>query len=244
MEWWKEIFGELYFKIDGAKKWAHRDTDIIESMLKLKKRDQILDLACGYGRIAIELSKRGYMVTGFDLSQSFLELAKKAAKRENLTVQFIRGDMRRIPFEESFDYVINWQTSYGYFEKEEDNFSVLQEIYLALKPGGEFLLDVVNRDNLIKRFATKNWTEREDYYFLVEDKFNPLTSRLETDWILVWENGDVRKLSHSVRIYSLHEIRKMLKEAGFVDIKVLGNYQGEDFNAASPRIITLCQKRN
>jgi len=221
MEWWEKIFDELYFKIDGAKKWAHRDSDAIESMLELKKGDKILDLACGYGRIAIELSKRGYMVTGFDLSQSFLELAKKAAKRENLTVQFVRGDMRRIPFKGCFDYIINWQTSFGYFEDEEDNFRVLQEVYWALKPCGKFLLDVVNRDNLIKRFTTKNWTEREDYYFLVEDKFNPLTSRLETDWILIWENGDVRKLSHSVRVYSLHEIRTMLKKADLIDIKVL-----------------------
>mgnify|MGYP001073158536 CR=1 FL=1 len=240
MEWWKEIFGELYFKIDGAKKWAHRDSEAIELILELKKEDAILDLACGYGRIAIELSKKNYMVMGFDLSQSFLELAKKAAKRENLAVQFVRGDMRRIPFKGRFDCIINWQTSFGYFEDEEDNFRVLQEVYWALKPGGKLLLDVVNRNNLIKRFATKNWTEREDYYFLVEDKFNPLTSRLETDWILIWKKGDVRKLSHSVRIYSLHEIRTMLKKAGFIDIKVLGNYQGEDFNAASSRIITLC----
>lgn len=243
MEWWKEIFDELYFKIDGAKKWAHRDSDAIESMLELKKEDAILDLACGYGRIAIELSKRGYMVTGLDLSQNFLELAKKAVKRENLSLRFVRGDMRRIPFEESFDCVINWQTSFGYFEEEGDNFRVLQEVYLALKPGGKLLLDMVNRDELIKKFTTKNWTEREDYYFLVENKFNSFNSRLETDWTLIWENGDVRKLSHSVRVYSLHEIRRTLKEAGFVDINVFGNYQGEDFNAASPRIITLCRRR-
>lgn len=92
-----------------------------------------MDLGCGYGRHSLELAKRGYKVVGLDYSGYMINLARKKAKKENLNIKFIKGDMRKINFENHFDYVLSFFTSFGYFTKESERLRVIKEVYRALK---------------------------------------------------------------------------------------------------------------
>ncbi len=128
--WFKSFFGEDYFEIyRDAFPAEHTaaQVDGIVSLLGLDAGARVLDLACGHGRHAIPLAKRGFDVTGYDLSEVFLERARAGAEAEGVTNIF---------------------TAFGYFEDPEDDVKTLRAIWKALRPGGRFLLETLHRDGL------------------------------------------------------------------------------------------------
>ena len=101
---WQKFFDENYVKVDKElEKRTSREVDSILRMMNLKSRARILDLCCGYGRHSIELARKGFAVTGYDLSDFFLKKARKDAAALKLKIRFVKGDMRKLPFEERFD---------------------------------------------------------------------------------------------------------------------------------------------
>jgi SAM-dependent methyltransferase len=145
MAWYKEWFGEEYLEL-----YSHRDepeaelhVDFVERRLRQDGEDgqagrcprAVLDLACGAGRHTAALRRRGFRTLGVDLSLTLLSHMTDLPK--------VSGDMRCLPFRgESFDWILSFFTSFGYFEQERENFRVLEEIVRILTPGGRFLLDV------------------------------------------------------------------------------------------------------
>ena len=130
---------------------SDRDVDLIWRLLGLQPEMTVLDLACGHGRIANRLAKRGCHVTGLDASAFFLDLARREAAEWGVEVEYIQGDMRSLPWIERFDCIIIWLTAFGYFE-DEDNRRILTEGNRALKLGGKLILDSFNRDLMLKQF--------------------------------------------------------------------------------------------
>src|SRR5215213_706908 len=142
MSWYKEWFGEEYLEL-----YSHRDASeaeehvdfVVRGLGDVEKPRAVLDLACGTGRHTAALRQRGYRVLGVDLSLTFL------ARMKERGLPPVAGDMRSLPFmDESFDWVLNFFTSFGYFERERENFLVLEEIVRVLAPGGWFLIDLMN----------------------------------------------------------------------------------------------------
>jgi len=215
--WWTGFFDDnwnrLGFESIEAEQ-TQRETDFIIQALGLEKTTRVLDLACGVGRHSLELARRGFRsVVGLDFTQTYIKRAMMKAKHEGLKVEFVRGDMKDLPFEdESFDAVLNYYTSFGYFEREEDNQRVLAEVARVLKPGGRFLLDAISRDYIVRHFSRRGWSEHDGEYLLEERAFDLTSSRINSVWTYVTRKGRVeRRLS--LRIYSLHELRAMLERA-------------------------------
>ncbi len=147
MEWWRKFFNDDYLKLykhdEGQ---TSKEADSVIRMLQIEKGKKILDLACGFGRHSVVLAQKGLVVTGYDLSESFLKRAKDVADTMKVNIDLIQGDMRQIPFESEYDAVINMFTAFGFFEHEEEDLQVLKGVHKALKPGGQFLMDVLNRE--------------------------------------------------------------------------------------------------
>src|SRR5699024_1650708 len=117
---------------------AERHVDFVVAHLPASPR-AVLDLACGGGRHTAALRRRGYRALGVDLSLVLLAHSPSLPR--------VAVDMRRLPFSDrSFDWVLNFFTSFGYFDDEEENFRVLAEMARTLSPGGGFLLDLLNLD--------------------------------------------------------------------------------------------------
>ncbi len=136
--WFEDFFGPDYLV-----RYVHPETDAqveaIDKILHLRKGSRILDVACGSGRHTIGLAKRGYRMTGFDLSRALLAEARKAARLAQVKPMFVEGDMRRLRFTNAFDAAISMFTSFGYFDRPEEDREVLQGIARALHPRGKFL---------------------------------------------------------------------------------------------------------
>jgi len=138
------VLAEYYDVIYRRRAERVRDEmNFVEEIFKADaKRDvkKILDLACGTGIPTLELAKRGYEVTGMDLHEEMLEVAKRKAKREGLTIELIQGDVLEMNFEQKFDAVTMFFSSIMYFD-EKDLRKLFNSVVKALKPGGVFVAD-------------------------------------------------------------------------------------------------------
>jgi SAM-dependent methyltransferase len=220
--WYLDYFAEDYLRFD-----RHQDTSLevkgLSRLLGNAKNKRVLDLACGYGRHLIPLNRKGYAAVGLDRSATLLRHGRDRAPESRWTL----GDARHLPFRESFDAVISMFTSIGYFEDESDNFRVFQEIASVLKPSGLFILQVVNRDYLIRYFTAQE-VHREDGLIVIDERaFDPIASRVNTI-TTVLEGGQTRRYRLDVRVYTITELDMLLSAAGLTIREVYG---GMDFRA-------------
>lgn len=244
-KWWEEMFSEEFLRAIPilSPRQLEREVNFIEEGLGVAPGGQILDLACGAGQHAVELAARGYDVVGYDLSQSQLDWASGLAIERNQRLQFTAGDMRELNYQEEFDAIYCWNTSFGFFE-EDKNVDVAHRIFNALRPGGRFLLDVINRDFVVAQQPGQTWFEGDGCVCIDDVTLDYITSRMKVKRTLMLTSGKNRECTYSVRIYGLHELGKMLHDVGFKILKVSGTPQmpGVFFGSTSPRVIILAGK--
>ena len=244
MAWYDEFFKEDYLKIYLpflTEERTKTDVDFIIDVLGLSPGSKILDLACGFGRHTIPLAKMGYDMTGLDYTEKFIQMAEEKAKEENLQIEFLVGDMRKIPFENHFAGVISYYTSFGFFSDEE-NFEVLKGVSKALKREGKFLLDIMNRDILIKNFQSKDWERLEDGTLVLEERNWDLKTGRIKNYVTILDKKGERKRWFDVRLYALEELNYLLEKVGLKIIETYGRKDKSSYKVDSPRLIVLSQK--
>ncbi|HXN31217.1 MAG TPA: methyltransferase domain-containing protein, partial [Polyangiaceae bacterium] len=244
--WWEDLFNDDYLRATErlTEEQLVSEVNFIEESLGIERGGAVLDLACGTGQHAIELTRRGYRVVAFDLSLAMLARAGEEAQERNAKLNFVQGDMREMTFVEQFDGVYCWNTSFGFFE-EDKNASVIDRIHDALKAGGLFLLDVVNRDFLVPQSPSLAWFEGDGCVCMDEMVVDFITSRMRIKRTMMLDDGRSREIEFSMRVYSLHELGKMLHDHGFKVCEVSGRIAtpGVFFGHESPRTIILAEKR-
>ena len=182
-------------------------------------------------------------MVGLDLSETLLRHARKQAKEQNLPVEFVHSDMRRIPFEEEFDAVVNLFTAFGYLEEDEEDEKVIRAVAKTLKTEGKFLIDLPNHERLMRDFSPNYFTESPDgSLMLVEGSFDVLSDRLKTRWLLIDKSGKRRERISIQRLYTFTELHKMLKSIGFQVKQVFGGFDGSEYKMDSKRMIVLAEK--
>jgi SAM-dependent methyltransferase len=243
--WWEDFFNDDYLRTVPSPnpKQVRRQCDFIESRLGLTAGATVLDVGCGLGLHAVELTRRGYIIVGLDLSLPMLSRAADEAQDQGFKINFLHADMREMSFESAFDAVLSWGTTFGYFE-DEANKTVLDRMHRALKPGGLLLLDVVNRDYVIRSQPNNVWFEGDGCVVMEETQCNYITSRLHVKRTVMLDDGRQRESAYSVRLYSLHELGQMLHQK-FRVVEVSGREStpGVYFGADSPRTIVVAERR-
>jgi SAM-dependent methyltransferase len=244
--WWEDLFNDDYLRTCErlTDEQIAREVDFVEDSLGVERGGAVLDLACGTGRHAVDLARRGYEVVGFDLSLAMLARAGDEAQDREAKLNFVQGDMREMSFDEQFDGVFCWNTSFGFFE-EEKNALVIDRIHRSLRAGGLFLLDVVNRDFLVRQSPSLAWFEGDGCVCMDEMSVDFITSRMRVKRTMMLDDGRSREIEYSMRVYSLHELGKILHDHGFKVCEVSGRVAtpGVFFGNESPRTIILAEKR-
>jgi SAM-dependent methyltransferase len=243
--WWDELFGDDFLRTMDRLTDAQVRNEVafIEESLGVQKGGVILDLACGSGRHAVEMAVRGYNVVGYDLSLAMLARAADEAHDRKQKLNFLHGDMRDMGFEEMFDGIYCWSTSFGYFD-DEKNQLVAQRIHRALRTGGMLLLDLANRDFVTQRQPSLVWFEGDGCVCMDEMRVDFITSRLKVKRMVILDDGRTREMDYSIRLYTLHELGRMLHDVGFKVTDVSGHpaTPGVFMGADSPRLI-VCAER-
>jgi ubiquinone/menaquinone biosynthesis C-methylase UbiE len=236
-----EVFDEdyLYFYVPRLDETTDADVATITRLLDLDARADVLDLACGHGRIANRLAARGMRVAGLDATPLFLDEARRDAAARGVEVEYVQGDMRELPWEDdSFDCVLSWFTSFGYFG-DEHNRRVLGEVRRVLRPGGMVMLELNNLVELLPRWLPSVVVERDGDFSIDRSTFDPTTGRATTERVLV-RAGHVRRFVFSVRMFVAVELRDWLLGAGFTSVDFYGS-DGEPMTAESRRMIALAR---
>ena len=243
--WWEELFNEDFVRANWkvSDEQIRREVTFIEESLGVAAGGVVLDLGCGAGHHAVEFASRGYGVVGYDLSLYQLALAADVAQDRSQKINFLQGDMREMAFEEMFDGVFCWNTTFGYFE-EEKNLAVAQRVFRALRPGGMFLIDVINRDFVATQAPNSVWFEGDSCVCMDDMSIDFIASRLRVKRSIILDDGRSKECTYSVRLYSFHELGKLLHEVGFRVTEASGHPStpGVFFGQHSPRVIMLAQR--
>jgi SAM-dependent methyltransferase len=238
--WYDRFFRHEYLAFDDHPNTT-LEIDFLLNTLQLPNASRLLDLGCGYGRHAIPLAQNDLQVFGLDRSSELLFEAKSRLTYRDTNVSFIRGDVRQFPFALPFDAVISMFSSFGYFDDENENFLVLQNIADALKPGGLFFLETANRDFILAHNPPVQIYRPENMILIEERSFDSLTSQSLVD-VTVIQNGTETYLHHAIRLYTATEMDMLLASVGLQTIGIWGDFQGGDFTTDSPHLIFLAEK--
>jgi SAM-dependent methyltransferase len=247
--WYREeagFFGHGYLKEYEhclTQERTRLEVDFIEKTLPLKHSDKILDCPCGHGRHSIELARRGFEVTGQDINSFFLNKARKDARNSKLSVRWIKGDMRKIKSKAEFDVALCLFSSLGYLENDEEHQKALEQISNALKFGGKFVLDVINRDRFLKNYQERTWKNLSDGSIIVsEHNFDHATGYNFEKRIRIWKNGKREEVSHFVRMYTVPELIRMLSIARLSAKEMYGDFNANPITLHSKRYIIIAEK--
>lgn len=219
--------------------------DGVERFLCLEPRSRVLDLGCGSGRRTLELARRGHRVLGIDPSERVLAVARQSARAERLNVHFLKADPRQISYKNDFDAVLALSSSFGRLPQERDDERALASILRSLKPGAKLLLDLINKEWLMRHFEPNSWEQpREGHGEVVLEQvsFNFETGRLDNHRTVVSKDGTRTPAPISLRVYTLTEIKALLARVGLSYARSWGGFDGSAYGMDSPRLIVLAEK--
>lgn len=235
---WHQTMYDTNFAIYsiGSKRFtdlAKTQVAFLSKILNLESGAKILDVPCGTGRHSMLFAKLGYRVTGVDISRDCLKIAKRRASHKN--AKYLTGDMSRLKnFSGHFDAVLNLFTSFGYFYTDKENEHVLREMCRALKPGGKLVLNLIDRDWILKIYQPARWVEENGIMTLEASKFDPKTKYNESQMVMIDKRGRKPKMLHNhyhrVRLYSKNEVVMLMKKVGLKDITVYGGFNGGKYS--------------
>lgn len=244
--WYQSFFRDSYLKIYAplfSNARTNSEVDRIASLLDLSVGNAVLDLACGYGRHAIALARRGYDVTGQDLSEVLLQRAREDASKQNTKVQWVHSDMRQIPFDQHFDVVINMFNAFGYLEHDDDHINVLKAICRALKPGGLVLIETMHRDIIGRNYQAATVRRADDDLVIIDERhFDQLTGRNNISVTLIERSGCRTTYPQSMRVFTLTEFAAMIKAAGLHLHAYFGGLDGSPFHLGCSSLVLVAQR--
>ena len=225
---WYEILFENYAKKYDSELFTQGtigECNFIEKELDYNKNLKILDVGCGTGRHSIELTKRDYSVTGIDLSDSQLALAREKAKNENLIIDFQKYDARNLPFSNEFDVAIMLcEGGFPLMETDEMNFEILRNVSNSLKGKSKFIFTTLNGlfplYHSVEEFCASDLKDGNATYR--SNTFDLMTFRDHNITEFEDDLGNKKTIESNERYYVPSEITWLLKSLGFQKIEIFG----------------------
>ena len=231
-EWFTEFFDDVYLRVFDPELGPQRTAEEVDAVLALAQPApgaRVLDVACGQGRHAIELARRGYAVTGLDLSGELLDAARDRAAQAGVDVTWLRQDMREPAPGPPHDLVLNLFNAFGYLPSDADDAQALAAMAGALAPGGTLVMEVGNREAQIRDDRPAEVHRIDDHLELVERREIDLrTSRLHVEYLYVEDERVARRRHHVVRLYTLTELVALHAAVGLTVEAVHGGLDGSD----------------
>lgn len=233
-----DAFGEDYLYFYEAMltdERSDREAELVWGVLELEPGADVLDVACGHGRIASRLAARGARVTGLDADAFFLAKARE----DGSGAEYVEGDMRALPFPDaSFDAALLWFTAFGYFD-EEGNRTVLRELRRVLRAGGRAAVELNHLPRILATFQRQSFIRRGDDVALDEHGFDEEARTMSTTRTYI-RGGAVREIDYTVRVFMPEELREWLLAAGFERVELRGE-DGEPLNVEHRRLIAVAR---
>jgi len=241
-QWFHTWFGSPYYHLLYSERNNHEAEYFISNLINYlhpAPGARLLDIACGRGRHAVCLNKRGYEVTGIDLA---VENIAYANKHHTKTLHFYVHDMRALAYSNHFDIALNLFTSFGYFDTETEHILTLKKFNRALKPGGMLVLDFFNSHKMVANLVPEAVKKVGHIDF-------HLRKHMEGDRIIKTiafeDSGENYEFEEKVHTFTLDDFMRFFKLSDFEVVNYFGNYSLEKYDVnSSDRLIFICKKAN
>lgn len=235
------LYDKMYAKRDDEE--ANRLANFLEQKIPVNKYPEILDLGCGRGRHSINFAKRGYQVTGIDLSEVAIKKAEEKAQQENLHIDFLVGDMRET-LDRKFDCIINLFTSFGYFENDNENRMVLQAMHDMMRSDGLLVIDYLNAQQVKNNIKSFEEGEIDNIHYKIHRFIEGDTVNKKMEFYKN-DNNDTQIYQERVKLYDQDWFSQNLKKEGLKIDEIYGDYMGNPINTVnSSRLLMICSRIN
>lgn len=224
-----------------ARERAIADLEHVVTFLQIATGAAVLDMCCGPGRHCIELARRGYRVTAVDRTAAYLDQARRLADEAGVNVDVVQDDMRCFCRPDGFDAAVNLFTSFGYFDDPAEDRQVLVNLHRSLKAGGRLVMDMMGKEILARVFQPRTWEEQDGVLLAAE-------RHVERDWSWmkvreIYMDGtrrEERTFEH--RLYSAAELKGLLLNVGFAEVRVFGSMDGVPYDQHARRLVAVARK--
>lgn len=231
-QWYETLFENYGQKYDAESftQGTAGECDFIENEINSDKSLKILDVGCGTGRHSLEMTKRGYNVTGIDLSASQLARAREKAEINNLKINFQQADARNMPFKEEFNVAIMLcEGGFPLMETDEMNYEILKNVTKSLRENGIFIFTTLNGlfpiYHSVEEFCASTSGEGNATYR--SNTFDLMTFRDHNITEIEDDSGNKRTIESNERYYVPSEITWLLKSLGYKKIEIFGAKLGK-----------------
>ncbi len=246
--WYVTAYGENYYqayKDQYSPDETRAEVDGVVQRLELAPHARVLDLSCGFGRHSVELAKRGFQVTGLDLSPQLLGHAREAAAAAGVRVTWINADVRDIPQPDTpYDAVVSLFSSFGLLGSDDEELMVAQAVARVLTPGGGMLIETVNREIMLRRWMPVRWREQPDGTIVCDKlKFDAGTGILHSEETVALPDGQRTRSVDQLRLWSFSELALLLRVSGFEAITPFGDLSGGAYTWDSYRMVAVARRR-
>jgi SAM-dependent methyltransferase len=224
--WFENWFESPYYDLLYSKRNEEEASNFIDKLLQNipDLHGPVLDLACGKGRHAVHMHRKGFEVTGTDLSKRSIE---EARKHQAPGLEFFIQDMRNPLTNKKFGLILNLFTSIGYFDDVQDNLKVLNAVKNMLQPNGTFVLDFLNKEKVISTLVTNEEKHFERVNFLIKRK---IEHNFVIKDIYLKTEKERAHFQEKVYLFRMEELQEMLAKAGMHVRKTYGDYHLNPFN--------------
>ena len=245
-DWYKKIW-TLDIQNQSWVEDTRRQVDFLIEKLRLQPGARILDLACGFGRHSLELARRGFSVTGVDITPDYIRCAQDQAEREGLNARFLCADIRDTRFEDEFDAALNMADgAIGYLENDAENRKIFATVAKALKPGGRHFMDVMNGDYADSHFPCQLWDAGEKCLTLSRFEWNRETRTLLYGQLDYAYGSPLPKPEmtegNPIRLYTLAEIEALFAPLGLRPTATYADFSGTPASANAIQLMILSEK--
>ena len=234
LDWFNSPFYHQLYKERDYSEATYFMNNLI-NRLQIDKDSSILDLACGRGRYSLYLSNIGYKVTGIDISKENISEAKK---NESDKLKYMIHDMRQ-PLNQKFDLILNLFTSFGYYQEDKDNISIIRSIKSNLNNEGKAVIDFFNIDYVLDNLIKYEEKTVDQTKFVIN---RYLENNLLIKDITIDSNNKQYKFQEKVKAYRVEDFLTMFENCNIELKEKFGDYHFNSFNKdSSPRLIMVLE---
>lgn len=243
--WYEDFFRGVVLDVwrkAFSQEQTQEEADFLVTALDCEANSRLLDIPCGNGRLSLELSNRGYQMTGVDIAEGFIQEARGSSAAAGKQVDWVLANMRDIEWESQFDGAFCWGNSFHYLEFS-DMEVFLAALSKALKPGGRFVLDPGTvAEVILPTMKERTWYQEGNIIMAIENRYLVEESCLETDYTFIID-GKVETCRSLHWVYTVAEVKRMLEHAGFVTLETFSSLDRQPFDLGSQNLIMVTQKR-
>jgi SAM-dependent methyltransferase len=242
-DWTQEYFDDTYRRlfletVDPAR--TRRQVQQLLELCAVLPGAAVLDVGCGLGRHSIELARLGFRVTGVDMNADYIVACRERTAELGLKAEFFAADSRVMRLKVRADLSISLWSSFGYYGEAGDR-QILRTISEHTKRGGHVIVDVENREYIVKHFVPEEWHEHEHELVLEKRRFDVIDGTVSTRRVVLSE-GKRREYRRVLRMYTVAELAALLKAVGLRPQRWCGDYDGSRFGPESKRMIAVAER--